>query len=317
MQIVDRGWDIVVENFVPGTLERWGLGYEDLQERNEATILARISGYGQTGPKSSEPGYARIAHAYGGLTYLCGEVGGPPLTPGSTSLADYMAGTFAALGVLAAVEERNHSGLGQVIDVSLFEVTLRLMDSLTVDYSKTGHVRGRSGRFTPLTAPHGQFPTADERWVALACNTDQQFTAFCTAVGRPDLSVDKRYSTTEARLANALDLNTTVETITQQIDRERLLEICTAHGVPIGPVNSIGDIFEDDHVRERGSLVTVQDAEWGSLTMPAQVPRFSRTEGVLSSLGAHASGRDNQEVFSTVLGLTEDELDNFQQAQVI
>lgn len=316
-KLVQSGFDTVIENFVPGTLARWGLDDSFFTALSPRTIIAHVSGYGQDGPRAHLPGFARIAHAYAGLTYLCGEPSGPPLTPGSTTLADYITGMFTAIGILAAGKERESSGLGQAIDVSLFESVHRLMDSLTVNFSVTGTARQPVGLYTPLVAPHGQFPTRNDTWIALACSTDDQFSGFCKAVGRTDLLSRDDYNSVSARNENGAAINREVCEITSAFDRDELLMKLDAERVPAGPVNSIADIFDDPQYWARDALVNWVDPEWGSMTLPGIVPKLSRTPGQLRTLGALEPGRDNDSVLAGVLHLGPSEIAGFRARGVI
>ncbi len=247
-----------------------------------------------------------------------GEPGGEPLTPGSSALVDYVAGMFSAIGVLAAIEERSHSGRGQVIDVSLYESLLRVMDSLTAEFGFSGKVREAAGRFTPIVAPNGQFKTADGKWITLACGTDDQFRKFCQVTGRSDLIERPEFSSFALRQANAPMVNRLVENeITSSFNRDDLLKLCDENRIPAAPVNSIADIFADPHVIARGSIISALSEEWGKVSMPVSVPRFSRTPGDIRSLGAMQSGRDNEYVLGGLLGMSSDQLEELQSEGVI
>ena len=185
---VRNGYNVIVENFRPGTLERWGLGYEDLSAIDPSLIMGRISGYGQDGPNRDLPGFGRIAHAFSGLTYLCGFPELPPANPGSATIADYLSGLFVAFGVLVADRARKTSGRGQVIDLALYESIFRILDSLAITYSVTGQVRERVGTATALAAPHNHYPTKDGRWVAIACTNDRIFKRLAQLMDQPELT---------------------------------------------------------------------------------------------------------------------------------
>ena len=185
--------DVVCENFRPGTLEKWGLGWETLSAINPKLILLRVSGYGQTGPYRDRPGFARIAHAVGGLANLAGMPDGPPVTPGSTSLGDYLAGLYGAIGTLIALLHARAGGAGQVIDVGLYEAVFRVLDELAPAYADAGIVRQREGIGTRNACPHGHFPTRDGAWVAIACTTDKMFARLAKAMERPDLAAENRF----------------------------------------------------------------------------------------------------------------------------
>ena len=317
MKDLVKQMDIVVENYTPGTLKKWNLDYDDLRAVNPAIIMVRVSGYGQTGPNSHKPGFARIAQAYGGFTYLAGEPGGPPLTPGSTTIADYNSGLFSAFGALVALRHRDRTGEGQVVELGLYESVFRIMDTLTVAYDKAGVVRERVGRFTPLVAPHGQFPTKDGRWIALACNTDRQFRDFLTGTGHADLADDERFSSPDSRVAHRDVLNALVEEITSQHTYAELMVIIEQAEVPGGPVNSIQDIFEDPHFWERETLVKVPDPTLGEVTMPGPIPHLSRTPGRIEHLGPVKVGEHNELIYRGLLGLSAEELQQLQAEGVI
>ena len=295
--------DIVTENFRPGTLEKWGLGYDVLSEINPKIILMRVSGYGQTGPYRTRPGFARIAHAFGGLTHLAGMPGGPPVTPGSTSLGDYMTGMYGAIGCLLALRERDRSGKGQEIDLALYESVFRALDELAPAFAATGFVRDREGISTVNACPHGHFQCGDGRWVAIACTSDKMFERLARAMGKPELSSDKLYATTAKRLADREKVEGLVSSWTGSMDRDRVIEACVKDEVPIGAVNAINEIFDDRHFQARGNLETVDDPETGPVTVPAVIPRLSRTPGEIRNLGP-ALGNANQSVLEDLLGFS-------------
>jgi crotonobetainyl-CoA:carnitine CoA-transferase CaiB-like acyl-CoA transferase len=195
-----RHADVVLENFRPGTLEKWGLGFDALSAVNPKIIMLRVSGYGQDGPYRNKPGFARIAHGFSGLAHLAGEAGRPPVMPGSTSLADYISGLWGAIGVLMALRHAEATGQGQIIDIGLYESVFRLLDEIAPVYAKTGFIRERMGGDTVNVVPHSHYETADGRWVALACSSDKMFDRLAQAMGRPDLAHDDLYATMAARL---------------------------------------------------------------------------------------------------------------------
>ena len=202
--------DVVMENFRPGTLERWGLGYDELSALNPGLIMLRISAYGQTGPKRHLPGFARIAQAYAGLSYLTGQPDTPPLIAGSTTLADYLSGLYGAYGVMLSLRARDQSGKGQVIDIGLHDGVFRFLDELAAVYDKTGRVRERTGTETYSSVPHSHYPTADGQWVALACTNDKMFARFAAVMGKPELAAEDCYGPRENRLAHRDELNALV-----------------------------------------------------------------------------------------------------------
>jgi succinyl-CoA:(S)-malate CoA-transferase subunit A/succinyl-CoA:(S)-malate CoA-transferase subunit B len=309
---------VVVENYRPGTLERWGIGYDDLKAVRPDVILVRATGYGQTGPYAPKPGFARVGQAFGGLTYLAGELGGPPLTPGSTTLSDYITPIFGAFGTMLALHHRDRTGQGQMVDVALYEATFRSLDTITVDYATKGTVRDRTGRTgAPYAVPHGQFPCKDGHWIALACTGDRMWQRFCKAVGREDLSADDRFATLEPRLANREELDSIVDSITSQHNRDDLLAMFDGEEVAAGPVNSIKDIFNDPHYWAREMLIKVTDPLYGELVMPGVVPKLSETPGNVYELGPPVLGQHNDDIYGGLLGLSDGELEALKTKGVI
>ncbi len=279
-----RRSDVLAENFRPGTLEKWGLGPDVLLELNPALVILRISGYGQTGPYRDRPGFARIAHAFGGLSHLAGMPDGPPVTPGSTSLADYISGYYGVIGVLMALRVAEHTGKGQVIDVALFESIFRVLDETATVYEKFGIVRGREGTATRQVCPHGHFPCSDGNWVAIACTSDKMWERMATRVlDRPDLAAS--HPTTKNRLADRPLIDGAVEEFTKCHPMTDVVRLCTEGDVPCGPINTIADIFADPHFTARETIARVSDPALGSVAVPNVFPRLSETPGRIDHLG--------------------------------
>ncbi|HJU27924.1 MAG TPA: CaiB/BaiF CoA-transferase family protein [Candidatus Binataceae bacterium] len=297
-----RQADVVIENFRPGTMERWGLGYNDLSAINPGLVMVRITAYGQNGPYKNRPGFARIAHAFSGITYLTGESDGRPLTPGSMALGDYLSGLYGALGAMMALRQRDNDGRGQYVDVALYETVFRFLDELAPAFARFGAVRERMGADVANIAPHSHYQCADGSWVALACSSDKMFERLAVAMKRPELAGDPRFSRMQARIENRDAVNQIVAEWIGRHSRDELMRICLDNEVPCGPINSIADIFADPHFQERGSLMRVRDDEAGELVLPAIVPRLSRTPGTLKHLGRH-KGVDTEAVMGEWLGL--------------
>jgi len=295
---------VVCESFRPGTMERWGLGWPDLQAVNPALLMLRISGYGQDGPYADRPGFARIAHAVGGLTHLAGMPDGPPVTPGSTSLGDYMTGLFGAVGILMALRHAERTGEGQVIDIALYESVFRVLDELAPRYARDGTVRGREGAGTLNACPHGHFECADGAWVAIACTSDKMFARLAEVMGRSDLLA--RYGTTAERLADRASVDGLVQDWTRSMSRDAVVRVCTEGHVPCGPINTIADIFDDPHFAARRNLVEVLAEGAGPLTLPNVLPRLSVTPGRIDHAGP-VLGADTDAVLGDLLGLSETE----------
>ena len=292
-QLVRRS-DVLCENFRPGTLEKWGLGPEVLHALNPALVILRISGYGQTGPYRDRPGFARIAHAVGGLSHLAGMPGGPPVTPGSTSLADYIAGYNGAVGVLLALRVAEATGKGQVIDLALYESIFRVLDDIAPAYARSGIVRGREGTATRQVCPHGHFVCADGNWVAIACTSDKMWSRMAVDVlARPDLA--ESHPKTADRLAARALIDGVVEAFCHSHPAAEVVRLCVQGEVPCGPINSIAEIFADPHFKARQTIVRMTDEALGEIAIPNVVARLSETPGRITHLGP-ALGDWNQRI---------------------
>jgi succinyl-CoA:(S)-malate CoA-transferase subunit A/succinyl-CoA:(S)-malate CoA-transferase subunit B len=306
--------DVVCENFRPGTLEKWGLGWDVLKKINPGLILLRVSGYGQTGPYKNRPGFARIAHAYGGLTYLSGLPGETPVTPGSTSLGDYMTGMNGCIGIMMALRHRDESGLGQVIDCALYESVFRALDEIAPRYAKDGFVREPEGTGTLNACPHAHFPSGDGKFLAIACTTDKMFERLSVAMNRPDLL--ETYGDQKDRLSGREVVLAEVEEWTRSMPRGQVIDICTENGVPAGAVNSIADIFEDPHFKARKTMTKVYVEKVGEVTVPNVFPTLSVSPGEIKTLGP-SLGQDNMSIFKDEIGLSENEIKNLKEDGVI
>ena len=298
--------DVVVENFRPGVLERWGLGYQDMKSLNPGIILLRVSAYGQTGPNRDRPGFARIAHAFSGLAYLAGEPGGPPVTPGSTSLADYVTGLYGALGVMLALRARDASGEGQCIDLALYETIFRMLDELAPAYEHFGTVRERMGADTVNVVPHSHYLTQDGHWIAIACSNDDMFARLARAMGRPELAGPDVYGPKAARLAARDRVNELVRDWIGSRTRKEVMIRCAEEEVPAGPLYSIDEIFEDPQYRHRGNIVR-EESRVGPLAVPGPLPSLSDTPGEIRWLGP-ALGSHTEEVLGGLLGVSAEDL---------
>ena len=309
-----KNCDVICENFRPGTLEKWGLGYDELSKVNPRLILLRISGYGQTGPYKDRPGFARIAHAFGGLTYLSGLPGEIPVTPGSTSLGDYMTGMNGCIGIMMALRHREKTGKGQVIDCALFESVFRILDEIAPRYSFDGFVREPEGTGTLNACPHGHFPCKDDKYIAIACTTDKMFERLTAAMQRPDLR--EKFGVQSTRLANREIVLLEVEKWTLSFSRDNLIEICTESDVPAGAINSISDIFNDPHFEERQVMKNFHVPNLGEIKVPNVIPGLSDSPGTVEFLGPDL-GQDNSAIYKQELGLSEEDLDELKNIGVI
>jgi len=304
---------VLVENFRPGTLERWGLGWDVLSEINPGLIMLRVTGYGQTGPYKDRPGFARIGHAVGGLTYLAGKPGEIPVTPGSTSLGDYMTGMYGAIGIMMALRHRDKTGEGQIIDAALYESVFRVLDEMAPAYAAVGKIREPEGTGTLNAVPHGHFPCGDGKFISIACTTSKMFERLTQAMSRPDLW--DAYGDQAERLKHR---DTVIEEVTNWCmsqTRDQVMEKCIAAEVPSGPINSIADIFEDPHFHAREQLVRMVAPEVGEVTVPGVVPKLSKTPGTIRSLG-EGLGASNADVYGA-LGFSDEELADLKERGVI
>ena len=306
--------DILVENFRPGTLEGWGLGYETLKSIKEALILIRISAYGQDGPYRNRPGVARIAFGFSGIAHVTGEPDGPPLMPGSAALGDYLGGMYGALGAMMAYTARQRDGLGQSVDVSLYEGIFRMLDELAPAYAKTGFIRERMGAEDPNAVPNNHYRTQDGKWIVPACPADKIFKSLATLMGRPDL-LDK-YATLAQRVIGRDAVNQALVAWVGSLPQDEVLRRCLAGDVPAGPINTIADIFEDEHFQARKTLIEAEDPRAGKIVIPDVLPRLSRTPGELRSLGPDL-GQDNLEIYRDRLGFSEAEIGRLKNEHII
>lgn len=310
--------DVLCENFRPGTLEKWGLSWETLHQINPGLIMLRVTGYGQTGPYKDRPGFARIAHAVGGIAYLSGMPKGTPVTPGSTTLGDYLTGLYGCLGVLMALRYREQTGIGQYIDAALYESVFRCTDELAPAYAMYGVVRERHGpTHNDFACPYGHFPTKDGKWIAIACATDKLFVRLAEAMGRPELASSGLYGEQKTRLENRHDVNEIVRDWCGSLTREEILQRCFATGAPAGPLNNIADIFGDRQFHARRNLVAIDEQDLGeTIVVPAVIPRLSETPGKIRHLGPKL-GQHTEEILEGLLGMGKEEISGLKKKRVI
>ena len=285
--------DVVVENYRPGTLERWNIGYAELKRANPGVILLRVTGYGQSGPASHKPGFGRVLEAVSGLMNSTGSPDGPPTQIG-VPLVDYITGTAAAMAVSMALYHRDQDPAheGQQIDVSLYETVVRMLDSLTSRYSALGDVPARQGNRYTNVAPSDVFRTRDGRYVFHSSATQTVFARLARAIGREDMLEDERYATSAARTMRIDEVNDIVQAWFSDHDFTEAVEIMEANDVPVGPVNTIADVATDAHLLERKSLVEIEVEGVGPMLMPGLIPKFSRTPGRIRHAGAALGSSD-------------------------
>ena len=301
--------DVVTENFRPGTLERWNLGYERLSEVNPRVILVRISGYGQTGPYGQRAGFASVAEAMGGIRYINGFPDEPPPRTG-ISLGDSVAAMFGVQGLLAAIYERDiaGSGQGQVVDVSLMESSFALLESAVPEYDRLGIIRQPSGTGLKGVAPSNIFKSRDDKWIVIGANHDNVFRRLCDTMGMPELKDDPKFATHLARGDNQEEIDGIVADWVKERDAKEVDDVLNDAGVICGPIYTIADIFEDPQFQARDMLVEHDDPEFGKFIGPGIVPKFSRTPGHVRWSGTWDEGSHNAEIWGGLLRLSDAEL---------
>ena len=300
--------DIIVENFRPGTLEKWNLGYDVLRERNRGIILVRVSGYGQTGPEAHKAGYASVAEAASGLRHMNGFPGGPPPRL-ALSLGDSLAGMFAAQGALAALYRRTVTGDGQIVDAALTESCLAVQESTIPDYDVGGVVRGPSGTRLEGIAPSNIYPTADGSWVVIAANQDTVFRRLCAAMGQPELATDDRFANHGARGRNQDELDKIIGAWAAERHPADIIATLSDAGVISGPINTVAEVVNDPQLQARGMIADHWDERIGrSVKGPGVVPVLSQTPGTIRNAGPARPGQHNDEIYRGLLGKTAEEL---------
>jgi crotonobetainyl-CoA:carnitine CoA-transferase CaiB-like acyl-CoA transferase len=309
--------DALVENFRPGTMERWNLGPDELLELNPALVFGRVSGYGQSGPYARRPGFASAGEALGGLRHLNGFADGPPPRSG-ISLGDSLSSLFAAIGVLVALYHRDAcGGLGQVVDASIMESCFALLESVAPEFDKLGLVRGPSGTTVTNIAPSNLYRSRDGKNVVIAANSANLWPRLCRAIGREDLTADERFATHDARGRNMAVLDDIIGAWAARHDAREIDRILNEAEVVCGPVYTIADLFDDPHVRAREMLVRIADPELGDVVGPGITPKLSATPGRASFTSSWEAGSDNREVFGTILGLSGAELADLEREGVV
>ena len=306
--------DFVLENFRPGTMEKWHCGWDELRKINPRLIMIRVSGYGQTGPYSHRAGFGAIGEAMGGLRYVVGDPSTPPSRMG-ISIGDELAATFACLGALSALHYREKTGEGQVVDSALYEAVLNMMESLITEYDKTGYIRERTGAILPNVAPSNVYPTSDGL-VLIAANQDTVFGRLCEAMGQPELAKDARYVNHQARGSNQKQLDGLVGHWTGGLPTKTVLELMDKHGVPAGLIYRAPDMLEDPHFQAREAIVETDHPHFGKLKMQNVAPKLSKTPGGIRS-AAPEMGQHNDEVYRGLLGVDAERFAALQAGKVI
>ena len=306
--------DFLLENFRPGTMEKWGLGWAELSAINPRLIMIRVSGFGQTGPYSRQAGFGAIGEAMGGLRYVVGDPSTPPSRMG-ISIGDSLAATFACVGALSALHHRERTGRGQVIDSAIYEAVLNMMESLVTEYDKANFIRERTGAILPNVAPSNVYKTRDGM-VLIAANQDTVFSRLAEAMGQPELSSDPRYSSHGARGAHQAELDARVEDWTSTLSTREVLDLMDRHGVPAGLIYRPPDMLDDPHFKARDAIVSVPHPDFGELRMQNVAPKLSETPGSIRSPSPEM-GQHNDEVYRGLLGLDESRYAALKAANVV
>lgn len=307
--------DFLVENFRPGTMEKWNLGYEQLSAINPGLIMVRVSGQGQYGPYSGRAGFGSIGEAMGGLRYVCGDPSTPPSRMG-ISIGDSLAATFATIGALSALHDRERTGLGQVVDSAIYEAVLAMMESLVSEYDQAGYIRERTGAILPNVAPSNVYPTRDGRMIVIAANQDTVFGRLAEAMGQAGLVNDERYATHAARGKHQVELDELISEWTMNFTVAELTALMDESGVPAGLIYRAPEMLEDAHFAAREAIVRVPHPEFGELAMQNVAPKLTRTPGSVRWAGP-ALGEHNEDVLKKLLGMSEDKMQLLYEAGVI
>ncbi len=309
------GCDVLIENFRPGTLEKWNLGYEELTKENPGLIVVRISGYGQDGPYAKRPGYGVTCEAVSGLREITGDPDRPPPRV-AVSLTDYITGLYGAFGAVMALNERHRSGRGQLVDAALYESAFSFMEPHVPAFAKLGSVAKRAGSRLPNNTPNNLYPTGDEQNIHIAAGADAIFERLAKAMAQPELIADPRFSSAIQRSTNEDLIDEIVAKWTVSLLLEDIEAILEKADVPFARIYTMADIFEDPHYSARGMLPELIDPTIGPITLPGIVPRLSTSPGAIRWTG-HRVGQDTRKILETRAGLTVDEINHFQSTGII
>jgi formyl-CoA transferase len=307
--------DVLLENFRPGTLERWGLAPEQLWEINPRLVITRVTGFGQTGPYAPRAGYGSIGEAMGGIRYVTGDPDKPPARAG-ISIGDSLAATFACVGTLVALHQRDRTGRGQVVDSAIYEAVLAMMESLLPEWEVAGYQRERTGTVLPNVAPSNVYPTSDGEMILVAANQDTVFARLAAVMGSPELATDPRYATHGARGAHAEELDGLIARWTATVTADALLALLNDGGVPAGRIYQAKDMLADPQFAARQSVVRLAHPDFGEIPMQNVFPRLSETPGRVRAVGP-TLGQHTDEVYRELLGLDEATLADLRSSNVI
>lgn len=307
--------DILIENFKPGTMEKWGLSPEILHAINPRLIIVRVSGYGQTGPYSARAGFGGIGEAMGGWRYIVGDPDRPPSRMG-VSIGDSLAATYGCMGALAALHARERTGRGQVVDSALYEAVLQVMESLIPEYTVSGYIRERSGSVLPSIAPSNVYRCKDGEYL-IGANQDAVWARLAAAMGRPELATDPRYADHMSRGRNQKELDDLIEAWTRTRTVAEVEALMIEYSIPAGKIYRAPEMLEDEHFAARDAIIAMDHPQWGSVKMQNAFPKLSETPSSVRSPAPLTVGQDNREVYGRLLGLTPADLERLHQRGVI
>lgn len=308
--------DVVVENFRPGRMEEWGLGYDELSRINHGLVMVRVSGYGQSGPYAKRPGFGTIAEALSGYAAITGYADDNPLLP-SFGLGDGSAAIFGAFGTMLALYNRSaNGGKGQVVDVSLYEGLFTLLGPQVVDFDQLGALQQRSGSRLPFVAPRNTFKTRDERWIAIAGSTQTTFERMARALGLDEMLADPKFATNEQRIKNCEELDERIQERIAQMNYVEAMQVLVSSEAPVGPVNDVEQFMGDPHFQARGNVISITDDELGVIRMQNVVPKLTETPGHVKWAGGKI-GQFNEEIYRGLLKMSASELSDLRQQGII
>lgn len=307
------GTDILIENFRPGKLEKWGLGYDVLIELNPKLIILRVTGFGQTGPYSSFPGFGTLAEAMSGFANVTGEAYRPPTLP-SFGLADGIAGIAGAFAAIAAIYKRDKTGMGEVIDLSLYDPLMWIVGAQIVEYDKTGKIQNRQGNRSTRTCPRNTYRTIDDKWVAISASADSIAYRLFNIMGMPELSI--KYPTNRERVKHVEEIDTLVQDWIGKKTQDEVVELLRDSEVAIAPIYDAAQIYKDEHYRQRGSIVTLSDDDFGNITMQGIFPKFEKNPGKIKHPGKNSIGHDTDSILHSI-GIDKDVINHLRKDGVI
>ena len=310
-----KSTDILIENFRPGTLERWKIGYDVLSKINPQLVMVRVSGYGQTGPYASRAGFGAIGEAMGGLRYVSGDPSTPPSRMG-IAIGDQLAAMHACIGALMAIHARKRTGKGQVVDSAIYESVLNMMESLVTEHDVAGYTRERTGAIIPNVAPSNIFETKDHKMILIGANQDRVFSRLCDVMNRSELAKDDRYKSHTGRGKHQIELDELINQWTKTKNLSEVEHLCNQNGIPAGLMYTARDMINDQHFKERNAIIDIDHPDFGIIKMQNVAPKLSETPGKVRKVGPNL-GEHNDYVFKDILNKKDEELEGLRKKGII